>query len=706
MIQEQFKTLDALCSAFYWYKDSSGKKIPLRAKGKNKALDYQQSLKQAGEEKNLKLGVFLEDTDLLILDIDNANDDEEVRLIREELSRYGVEVDYWVPSQSGEPGKAHLYCFVENREDLNRIEGEQLFWESKIMGEIRRGGKGNLIFLSDIGYTKFLERYEEAPRAPDTIDAFIRWQEEHRIRSRMKASRRFDNIDYEDTAVLTTLLTKIGERNLNYRDLLGNRYYAGDETSIVTLHSLARELADTDGLPVSELEVIEKSAEKYWSRDYTILTHDVMIEQIRGTGLIKSNDAGILLSPGPDGVWSEKDVYQYYRETRDRLLDEYFSRNPPTKAARRSNIEKVESVSWQRAIYAGLLADSADIPMFDNDPNLLGVKRGIFDLSRGRIVRKGHISQRTGYSPDFGGSPRLQETLKVWSAGDNELMELMRLGLGLCVAGVPTQHLLIAFGEPGTGKSSYAHLIRRLLGEYAGSTLAYRFAKGYEAHSAWILDFIHKKRLSVIVDANFSRGFDSDKMNAMLGTETISADYKGGKYVHFVPFATILVTMSKYPRVDSDDGILRRAIPIPFLNREILDSEDKQFVEHLLEEEGDLILGEVIEAYWELEETGFDLHRFMPRVSQEFLTELKEEADPVQTYMSSRVKVGGEVKGTDLYEDFVEWTIENQGENRYTIARSFYRALRNTVFFHQHVEREDRVGKEHELVFFGISLDE
>lgn len=242
---------------------------------------------------------------------------------------------------------------------------------------------------------------------------------------------------------------------------------------------------------------------------------------------------------------------------------------------------------------------------FDTDPWLIATPTFTIDLKAGHTdrakmfvheskLRKKLITMTT--RADWSNQPpkRWLQFLEE-AQPDPEIRECFRLVLGSCLVGVQYEHLfLFLYGPGGSGKSTALNTIVNVLGDYAvGLSDEFLRVRSTGKHDEGVAR-LEKKRFAVTQEVPGASMWNWNKINALTGNDTITADMK---YKPVRDFKTQFLLAAfgnerlRLPRVDK--SVSDRLRLIPFLNEPKF--SDPKLIDDL-ENEMDRIFGWLLEA--------------------------------------------------------------------------------------------------------------
>ena len=217
-----------------------------------------------------------------------------------------------------------------------------------------------------------------------------------------------------------------------------------------------------------------------------------------------------------------------------------------------------------------LAAAMTSVKDWDPDPDLLGLPDGeslyMTPTNHKYPVHFDVQSPADYLTRCMGASPSeptrlLTEFLGSLTGGDVEFLD----GLGMWTAasmleGNPYHKAHIMFGDGKTGKSTYLNLVRKAMGDYAGSGRASVFTSEKEQHPAELLPFVEKR---LVVLPELPRGaLRSDLLKTITGGDSISVRGMRQNPRTETPSATLMFSANELPSIRLVDNAIRRRLMI------------------------------------------------------------------------------------------------------------------------------------------------
>ncbi len=237
---------------------------------------------------------------------------------------------------------------------------------------------------------------------------------------------------------------------------------------------------------------------------------------------------------------------------------------------------KAHTIGFVRGVEQLARLDPVHITAADwwnSDPDWAGTPYGNVELTSGELFAPSParlISLRLGAVPDDGKRPHAWLRFLNQATGfDVELIDFLQKWIGYCLTGHTSEHVLaFIYGPGGTGKSTFANVVRELLGQYARHSPMDTFlvARG-ERHPTDLAGFAGA-RLVTAVETDEGRPWDEAKLKALTGDDPITARYMRRDFFTYRPRFKLLVAGNELPTLKSPDEAMRRRFRVvPFINR-------------------------------------------------------------------------------------------------------------------------------------------
>lgn len=317
----------------------------------------------------------------------------------------------------------------------------------------------------------------------------------------------------------------------------------------------------------------------------------------------------------------------------------------------------------------------------DKETSLLNTPSGMVDLTTGAMRkhdREAFCTRITAvpYNPKAR-SDTLDKVLASCTGGDAELLEYLRLTLGVSVFG--HNHLekfYLALGPGGSGKGTLFESIKGCLGEYCATAEFQSFVKTTGSRVRDDLARLRRAHLVLASEVEKGETLAAAVLKQITGGDTIAARELYKAYMEFRPRLTLwLQANPPAPRVDDQDsGIWRRLVVVPFGHAVPEDERDPR-VKMAMQDPKDG--GQALLA-WLV--SGAVAGHALPRIPaplcvREATGAYNAEMDPLRDYVTERLRFCEESRQTECYvttkglrADYETWYRESGGNPRYILG--------------------------------------
>lgn len=296
----------------------------------------------------------------------------------------------------------------------------------------------------------------------------------------------------------------------------------------------------------------------------------------------------------------------------------------------------------------------------DQQPLLLGVRNGVVDLRRSRLLPNEPEYYITRYcDADFDPNalcPRWLAFLEAIFQGDTATIDAVQLLLGYSLTGFNREEIMIfCVGFGANGKSVFSNVILRIFGSYAvtapHSILAARRADDHGARNDMAM--LDGARLVPINELQGGMHLDEQVVKQLAGREPISARFLHKEFFTYEPRFTPWVRTNHKPIVKGDDdGIWRRLIVLPFRRTFAPHERDPHLEDKLLKERDGILMWMVRGAQLYLR----DGLKLSPAMSKE-QAQYRKESDMLGEFLEecTTTAPGARVEQSALYARWRNW---------------------------------------------------
>ena len=319
------------------------------------------------------------------------------------------------------------------------------------------------------------------------------------------------------------------------------------------------------------------------------------------------------------------------------------------------------------------------------DPFLLNTPNATYDLRKGLAGARAHepedfITKITNVSPSNKGMDIWLESVKKIFSNDQELIDYVQMICGLAAIGkVFVEAMVICIGNGGNGKSTFWNSIFRVLGSYSGKLSADTLTVGCKRNIKPEMAEMAGRRLIISAESREGDRLNDSAIKQLCSTDEVYAEKKYKDPFYFTPCHTLILYTNHLPRVSgSDDGIWRRLIVIPFLNKFTGAGDVKNYADYLYENAGEAILSWVIEGAKKVIDAGYNIKT--PKCVKDAIDEYKEQNDWFHHFFEDCCEKddSAKVSSSELYRVYRNYCLEL---NEYTRSTTdFYNALKTNGY--------------------------
>lgn len=199
-------------------------------------------------------------------------------------------------------------------------------------------------------------------------------------------------------------------------------------------------------------------------------------------------------------------------------------------------------------------------------PEYVAFRNGVLDIESGKLDTQGIYPIMNVIPHDWNPeavSSGVDQALEAWADGDGETLARLEECVGHCLdRSSELQYFWVLVGEGGNGKSLFTKTIGNAIGpENFSAVQPDELDRRFQGLSI-------AGKLACLADDASSASMTASMVATLkryTGGATVRTDVKGRDAIEFVPYATIVVSFNRFPRVtDCDGGFMRRVQPILF----------------------------------------------------------------------------------------------------------------------------------------------
>ncbi|MGU3628723.1 phage/plasmid primase, P4 family [Comamonas sp. C24C] len=315
----------------------------------------------------------------------------------------------------------------------------------------------------------------------------------------------------------------------------------------------------------------------------------------------------------------------------------------------------------------------------DADPMLLGVENGILDLRTGRLLPSTPTLRVTKRCPvpfdPSAKAPQFEAFVHRIMGGKPALVKFLQRLTGYILTGeVNEQCFFFLYGLGRNGKTTFAELLRWLMGDYAENlpTATLTVARRDPGAASPDLMLLKGRRLALASELEENGRFAEAAIKMMTGGDTMQARDPYGRFSSWTPTHKLMVVGNHRPVISgSDHGMWRRVKLIPF-EETITDSECDERLPEKLRAEGAGVLNWALAGLRE-----WQRHRLSPPPEVKAAgAAYQNEMDTLGQWMSDHVTqaAGVTTPTAELYRAYSIWARESGWKNPMT-RQAFGRRL-------------------------------
>jgi P4 family phage/plasmid primase-like protien len=322
--------------------------------------------------------------------------------------------------------------------------------------------------------------------------------------------------------------------------------------------------------------------------------------------------------------------------------------NPNSKkliqhAQNTQNLNKLQAMLQTAAAELGMGIGS--MTQIDRDSMLLGCKNGIVCLNTGALLvpdPKMLITRQVNseFNPEAH-CPIWLRFLDQCFISDEETIDYIQKALGYSLTGMVGEEVLhFCFGMGRNGKSVFANVMTKLMGDYAITAPAEMLMRRDRNGATNDIARLCGSRLVLANETRSDQRFDDLTIKTLVSTERISARFLHNEFFDFWPTFKIWIRGNHKPVItDESNGAWRRIRLVPFENNITEDRVDSELEKKLLaEKEG--ILAWMIEGALKWKQEGLKPSPRIRAASNQYRT----DCDVIGDFIEENCSTGTDLK--------------------------------------------------------------
>jgi len=366
-----------------------------------------------------------------------------------------------------------------------------------------------------------------------------------------------------------------------------------------------------------------------------------------------------------------------------------------------ANDDFTEHASWSKSLKGrnNMLEGSiaylqAYSDRFDKRRHLLNLDNGTFDLFTRELQphRAGDLLTRSSAVAydEAATAPKFEAWLRYatmvagaatgeWSASP-ALYEYCLLLMGACLeARAGLRRFFCLLGPKGTGKSTFAHVLQRLLGTYHTSTdfavLCERKNQDGGQGPSPALVRLNGARVVTVAEGSAAMKLDAARLKQLVGGDTLSARRLNQDVEDFMFEATLLLHSNEMPNLDASPSTFEKFKPIPFAHP--IEQEDAEFEDRELWPELPGIMNIALAAHGRLRAANYRIED--PAEVAALRESVRTEQNPLSEFIGEcfTINAAEREQYKAVWSIYNEWCKQN---NRVPIrtTRIFWKAMRDS----------------------------
>ena len=347
-------------------------------------------------------------------------------------------------------------------------------------------------------------------------------------------------------------------------------------------------------------------------------------------------------------------AYQFVQDIKITLIE-----NGSVHDARElSSFESLNRLQNISAFASTRLSISASL--FDADPMILATRTDWVNLETGTAhAPDPKILVSKASDVNFGVAatcPKFEQFVNDIFEGNSELISFVRRAIGYSLTGSTSEQcLFIMIGDGANGKSTFVNVIKHLLGTY-GTTAAAQtlIAQGGSSIGDDLVDLARSRFISVS-ETEEGQSLAEAKIKQMTGGDTLKGRPLYGSYVEFKIIGKLWLATNSLPQINNSDyGIWRRIMAIPFNRTFSVEEQDKTLQSKLMDELPG-ILNWALKGCLEWQREGLN----PPKIVQDQVAEYKSSMDSISQFIKDECELGADCSHTasQFYSEYRSWCL-------------------------------------------------
>jgi len=298
----------------------------------------------------------------------------------------------------------------------------------------------------------------------------------------------------------------------------------------------------------------------------------------------------------------------------------------------------------------------------DNNAMLLGCKNGVICLNTGKLLApdpKMLITRQVNaqYDADIY-CPTWLQFLDQCFISDEETIDYIQKALGYSLTGIVNEEVLhFCFGMGRNGKSVFANVMTKLMGDYAITAPAEMLMRRDRNGATNDIARLCGARFVLANETRSDQRFDDLIIKTLVSTERISARFLHNEFFEFWPTFKIWIRGNHKPVItDDSNGAWRRIRLVPFENNISEENADSELENKLLAEK-DGILAWMVEGALKWKKEGLISSPRIKSASNQY----RNDCDVIGDFIEENCTLSNGLKVTQqsLWTHWQDWARDN-----------------------------------------------
>jgi putative DNA primase/helicase len=210
---------------------------------------------------------------------------------------------------------------------------------------------------------------------------------------------------------------------------------------------------------------------------------------------------------------------------------------------------------------------------WDQNVDVLGTPTGIVDLSTGEFfdpAPEQYITRSVAVDPDIATDcQRWLQFVNQITGGDAALKRFLQMWAGYCLTGeTREQKLVFIHGPGGTGKSTFADTLQRIMADYAVSAAMETFTNSQFDRHPEELARLDGVRMVVASETEAGHKWRENRVKLLTGGDKVTARYMRQDSFDYKPQFKLTFLGNHAPALSNlDTAIQRRFLVLPFMHK-------------------------------------------------------------------------------------------------------------------------------------------